>query len=189
MCRSLGVVKILEAVTKCFVSFTSLNTIVKKMNTNLKHGINFILALDIYLFIFFFFSFLFPIFLRCWDHKLWIYRWNWHIREIGTASVILCDSFYLNWMTHTHTHKTHAIGFDNIDGAHFHALRMRWFSSQICNQLSRKIPPNLRFSRLVFTFDFHPLKKKLYLISSEIFHNIIALQSLSKHPALKIKLT
>lgn len=53
MCRSLGVVKILEAVTKCFVSFTSLNTIVKKMNTNLKHGINFILALDIYLFIFF----------------------------------------------------------------------------------------------------------------------------------------
>lgn len=103
MCRSLGVVKILEAVTKCFVSFTSLNTIVKKINTNLKHGINFILALDIYLFIFFSSHFLFAIFSRCWDHKLWIYRWYWHIREIGTASVILCDSFYLNWMTHTHT--------------------------------------------------------------------------------------
>lgn len=130
----------------------------KKMNTNLKHGINFILALDIYLFIFFSSHFLFAIFSRCWDHKLWIYRWYWHIREIGTASVILCDSFYLNWMTHTHTHKKRTQSVLTILMAH---IFMRWFSSQICNQLRRKIPPNLRFSRLVFTFDFHPLKKKI----------------------------
>lgn len=121
MCRSLGVVKILEAVTKCFVSFTSLNTIVKKINTNLKHGINFILALDIYLFIFFSSHFLFAIFSRCWDHKLWIYRWyDTFVRLVQLPSFYAIHFISTEW--HTHTQKTHAIGFDNIDGAHFHAL-------------------------------------------------------------------